>query len=161
MAIDPAEVRALITARLEALTPLSSYTQDTADAWRASALPIAPEYAAPSPLGHLLFWVDDRDTALLETSGHQPDYIDGAQVAAPVTVRFLAQLRAKNRDPDWDVAGRAALHALQHLAALDHNELSLTLGLLPMRRIPVNSPDWLRVEVRLVARYTLSLIPGA
>lgn len=161
MAIDPYEVRQAITARAEALVVSDLYRRDTADGWRESSVPLVPEIE-PEQLAHLGLWVDDRnqDTAGLP-SGYTADFVDGAYLSAPITVRFCFQLQPHARKEGWDAAGKAGTHLLRHLLAWDNSEVNLIPDTnLIARGFLQSAPDWVAVELRLRALYTLSLAIG-
>jgi hypothetical protein len=151
----PEEVRAALTARIAAI-PVGTYTHDANDAWRECAEPLVPE-RNPSNAQHLAFFVDDRD--LDDTQARQSTPDDEPEVRAPIVVRFLFAVRPHDPKTDWDGAGRAATHVLRELLVEGwSSQLTVNAGASRLiTRTPVGRGAWLRVEVRVVVRYILSL----
>lgn len=156
----PHEVRAAVTAIVEATPIGASWQLEDADVFRESDFPLVPEHA-PDMCAHLAFWVDDRDAIQGAELGQQANNTDSILVAAPLVVRFLYQVQPQDRRADWDRAGQAAVAVLRELMAANGWELNLTLDSRVFRRFFGESPDWVIVEVFVRATYTLSLAPEA
>lgn len=153
----PDEVRALLTARIAAMSVLDSYRQTSDDAWRESEDPLVPELA-PLPGTHLCFFVDDRTVD--DTGTAQSTWQDAPQVWSPVVVRFMFGLRPASRKTDWDAAGRAAVHVLRQLLADGWSEdvnVQRPAGSRVVSRSIAEPSDWVVVEVRVQVHYPLSL----
>lgn len=101
--MTPAAARALVTARIAALTPDVGYAQGTA-AWVEALVPLIPEFE-PEPKAHLSFFVDDRQQSLKRTRANSGEQL---LVNTPARIRFLFRLRPNSRKDDWDAASDAA-----------------------------------------------------
>lgn len=151
---QPYQIRSLLTASIEALTPQKIYRQADTDAWRSTFL--VPE-RAPTGAGHLAFFVDHRRVAMAPSRVEAPLLI-------PVTVRFLFGIAAglgAQAQTDWDASDIAAAHVLSHL--LDDTSISTSgVILAPGRNLDLWSRQplageaerWLLMEVYLQAQLT-------
>jgi hypothetical protein len=148
--MEPWEVSAAITARIEALVPDASYRQDADDAWRQCEQPLIPELA-PEHLAHLSFWVDDRDGSTIPSRQNADEMIE---MRPRVVVRFLARLRPNSRNDDWTRGQRALVYLLRHLntAAWQTGDLTILLDE-PIYSMRVVGNDYIACELRLRACY--------
>jgi len=147
----PWAVRAALTTRISALTPDSSYRQDTNDAWREAKTPLIPELM-PETTANLAFFVDDRDFRTIATRQNTADY----RSDSPVTVRFLYRLRATDRVNDWDRAAKAANALLSHLVQYQNEDFDLYFSETTLTR-QVLTTDVLAVSLRFNVIYYLSM----
>jgi hypothetical protein len=158
--LDLHEVRQAFTTRIEALTPLSTYTHGSNDTWHESQWPLIPEWDPPA-LAHLAFFVDDRTTEDGGDSRNQS--IPGGELhaAEQLVIRFLFECRTQNQIDDWDGAGKAAMHLVRHLVAEsgDWPDPAMTVdpGSPVIVRNPIGARDWLSVEVRVRVAFHTSL----
>ena len=147
----PWAVRTALTTRIGALTPDSSYRQDTQDAWRESKTPLVPELM-PEVTANLAFFVDDRDFRSVASRQNTANY----RSDSPVVVRFLYRLRATDRINDWDRAAKAAIALLSHLAQYQNEDFDLYFGESTVTR-QILATDCLAVSLRFNAVYYLSV----
>lgn len=112
---DPSDVRALVNARVAALTPSSSYYHQATDQWAESSIPLIPELD-PGPIEHLRFFVDDRTVNQRESRNSSGD---NTFVDTTLAVRFCYRMRPHDRVTDWDGASKAAMALRRQLLADD------------------------------------------
>ena len=163
MIYEPHEVRALITTRIVAITPLAGYLHPKGvQAWHESAEPLVPEWE-PNTRAHLAFFVDDR---FVDDSQQTRDRGSGFIFAeAPITVRFLFESRPMAaKITDWDGAHQACVHILRSLISdpiLAAADIEITPQQNLYSREPAGEQGWLICEVFLMARYTFNAYPAS
>ena len=118
MSLTQSQLRGILTQRILALVPLSTYADvslksdgSRVDSWREATEPLLQE-SGPETWMSLDFFVEDRDQ---EDDGGRS--ADTDMVAQVVVVRFVYEVNPNDKKTSWDKAGMAAEHLRSWLRA--------------------------------------------